>query len=189
MIPGAIIWACVFAAGASSGYEWPLDLPRQLTSSFAEYRPGRFHAGIDLRTQGVGRPIRAAHDGYVSRVRCSPWGYGKAVYVQLPDGNTAVYGHLSDYRSDLLAYVRKAQHAKQRYTVDLYPELKAFPVRRGEVIAKSGQTGIGAPHLHYEVRDKDQHPINPRRLGIVWPDEARPAIRKVVVAPAACSCS
>lgn len=167
----------------AAGYAWPLDLPRQLTSSFAEYRPGRFHAGIDLRTNGTGRDVRAADDGHISRVRCSPWGYGKAVYVQLADGHTAVYAHLDDYEDRLRAYVREQQHARQRYTVDLYPEPGQFPVAHGQVIAKSGQTGIGAPHLHYELRNAAQEPVNPRLLGVTWPDDTAPAIKSILVSP------
>ncbi|HEO69823.1 MAG TPA: M23 family metallopeptidase, partial [Candidatus Hydrogenedentes bacterium] len=107
-------------AGAEDAYCWPLDLPRLLTSSFAEYRAGRFHAGIDLRTSGIGRDVRAPADGYVSRLRCSPWGYGKAVYLQLDDGHTVVFGHLDAFAEPLAQYVRDAQHAAERYTVDLY---------------------------------------------------------------------
>jgi len=180
----AFCTAASWAARADVAYHWPLDLPCVLTSSFAEYRVGRFHAGIDLRTGGIGRDVHAAEDGYVSRVRCSPWGYGKAVYLQLEDGYTVVYGHLDGFAEPLAEYVRRAQHARKSYTVDLYPEAGMFPVARGAVIAKSGRTGTGAPHLHYEIRDPAGRPINPRRLGISWPDTTRPVIRKVLIAPA-----
>lgn len=176
--------AIVFMHAAAEPYQWPLDLPRELTSSFGEYRSGRFHAGIDLRTAGViGKPVYAADDGFVSRVRCSPWGYGKAIYIQLPDGNTAVYGHLEDYYPELREYVQRAQHNAKSYTVDLYPAPNELRVTRGQFIAKAGQTGIGAPHLHYELRDSAQRPINPRTLGITWPDDVRPQIQGVLVAP------
>src|SRR5690606_9127249 len=118
-----------------------------LTSSFGEYRAGRYHMAIDLRTGPSPQPVRAAADGYVSRVRCSPYGYGKAVYVQLADGNTAVYAHLSVFAPALRDYVRRAQHERRAYIVDLYPEPNRFPIKQGEIIAHSGQTGIGAPHL------------------------------------------
>ncbi|MFP4501259.1 MAG: M23 family metallopeptidase [Candidatus Hydrogenedentota bacterium] len=169
---------------AAEPYAWPLELPRELTSSFGEYRPGRFHAGIDLRTGGViGKNVYAAADGYVARVRCSPWGYGKAVYLHLEDGMTAVYGHLDDYYPLLRDYVRRAQHRARKYTVDLYPEPGLLPVTRGQLIAKSGQTGIGAPHLHYELRDAAQCPVNPRNHGITWPDTTPPRINGVLVQP------
>ena len=173
------------AADAESAYAWPLDLPRVLTSSFAEYRPGRFHMGIDLRTGPIGKDVFAAADGYVSRVRCSPYGYGKAVYVQLDDGNTAIYAHLDDFVPELREYVRRAQHDRKRYTVDLYPDPGTFPIERGQRIAKSGQTGIGVPHLHYELRDRSGAPVNPRLLGVSWPDTGRPRFRGAVVIPAA----
>jgi hypothetical protein len=172
------------AVQGGSDYCWPLDLPPAVTSSFAEYREGRFHTGIDLRTGGIGKPVHVAGDGYVSRVRCSPWGYGKAVYVRLSDGNTAVYAHLNAFFEPLAEFARAAQHAGKSYTVDLYPGAEAFPVTRGQVIAESGQTGIGVPHLHYEVRDAAERVINPRSLGIRWPDTVSPVIRKAAIIPA-----
>lgn len=171
------------SADPSAAYAWPLDLPRVLTSSFLEYRAGRYHMGIDLRTGPVGQDVFAASDGYVSRIRCSPYGYGKAVYLQLDDGNLIVYAHLDDYAPVLRDYVRRAQHDRKAYAVDLYPDPGEFRFARGEFIAKSGQTGIGVPHLHYEIRDKAGAPINPRRLDITWPDSTRPVFRKVLVMP------
>jgi len=170
-------------AADEGGYHWPLDLPRVLTSSFAEYRPGRFHAGIDLRTGGIGKPVYAARDGQVTRVRCSPWGYGRAIYVTFDDGNSAVYGHLDEYYPELTAFVRAAQHAAKSYTVDLYPNAGQFPVKRGQEIAKSGQTGIGAPHLHYELRDAAGLPIDPTKLGVAWPDTTAPVLHRLLVVP------
>lgn len=176
-----LLLAMALAAGPEP-FDWPLDLPRELTSSFAEYRPGRFHAGIDLRTGGVGPPVKATRDGYVSRIRCSPYGYGKAIYLQLDDGHTVVYGHLDGFDDALTAYVRAAQHASESYTVDLTPAPGQFPVRRGQVIAAAGQTGIGYPHLHFELRDGDS-PVNPALLGLRWPDTTRPVISQVAVFP------
>lgn len=187
MIGAALLALAALAQTHSAGeepYAWPIDLPRVLTSSFAEYRPGRFHAGIDLRTGGIGVPVHSARDGHVTRVRCSPWGYGKAVYVLFDNGTSAVYAHLDDYNDALRAYVREEQHKAQSYTVDLYPEGKRFPVKRGDLIAYSGETGIGAPHLHYELRDASGQPVNPRKLGLTWPDNRAPVIDKVAVIPA-----
>ncbi len=169
---------------AGDSYRWPLDMPKKLTSSFAEYRPGRFHAGIDLRTGDIGKDVHAAEDGYISRVRCSPWGYGKAIYLKLDDGYTVVYGHLDEFAGPIAEYVRQIQHERQSYSVDLYPGPYVFRVERGDVVARSGQTGTGAPHLHYEIRDPQNRPVNPRLLGITWPDTTRPIIRKVLIAPA-----
>ena len=181
MTIGIVLFGSFLGAGQS--YEWPLDLPKVLTSSFAEYRPGRFHAGIDLRTGGIGIPVHAPADGHVSRVRCSPWGYGKAVYVALDDGNTVVFGHLDGFDDRLTEYVRAAQHRLKSYTVDLRPEPGQFPVQRGQVVARSGDTGIGVAHLHYEIRDARERPLNPCLVGVTWPDSTRPVLRKVLVVP------
>ena len=171
------------AADPSATYAWPLNLPRVLTSSFAEYRAGRYHMGLDLRTGPIGKDVFAASDGYVSRIRCSPFGYGKAIYLQLDDGNSVVYAHLDDYAPELRDYVRRAQHDRKKYTVDLYPDADELPVARGQFIGKSGQTGIGVPHLHYEIRDQTGAPINPRLLGITWPDDGAPVFRGLTVVP------
>jgi hypothetical protein len=180
----AALFTIVLSVEAGTPYAWPLDLPQAVTSSFAEYRTGRFHAGIDLRTGDIGKPVRAADSGYVWRVGCSPWGYGKVVYLRLDDGRTVVYGHLDDYMAPVREYVRQAQHKRRNYRVDLYPEANQFRVERGEVIAFSGQTGVGVPHLHYEIRDSANRPVNPRLLGISWPDATCPIIRKLAVFPA-----
>lgn len=164
-------------------YLWPLKKERIITSSFAEYRPGRFHAGIDLRTGAIGEPVYAPADGYISRVRCSPWGYGKALYLTLHDGNTVVFGHLSDFMPPVREYVRHEQHQRENYTVDLFPDRSLFPVKQGDCIAWSGDTGVGPAHLHYEIRDSANRAINPRQLGISWHDESPPQIRGVLVAP------
>ena len=184
MLDCLVATACLLAqATPPAEYRWPLDLPRDLTSSFAEYRVGRFHMGIDLRTGPIGQKVFAAADGHVSRIRCSPHGYGKAIYLQLDDGRSVVYGHLDDFKPDLLDYVRAAQHKGETYTVDLTPDPGQFPIARGEWIALSGQTGVGVPHLHYEIRDGSGAPIDPKTLGIEWPDETRPEISKVLVVP------
>lgn len=171
------------AATPDATYAWPLDLPRVVTSSFAEYRFGRFHAGIDLRTNGIGQPVHAPADGHVARVSCSPWGYGKGLFLQLADGNTAVFGHLSDFAPAVRDYVHSAQHERKSYSVDLEPDASMFPVKRGDIVAFSGDTGIGVAHLHYEVRDPHGSPMNPCLVGATWPDPDRPVIHKVLVVP------
>jgi hypothetical protein len=164
-------------------YLWPLKQSKVLTSSFAEYRPGRFHMGIDLRTGPIGKNVYAAADGHIERIRCSPFGYGKAIYVRFDDGNSAIYAHLNDFIPSLRESIRAVQHQRESYTVDVYPRPGQFPVTRGQLIGYSGQTGIGVPHLHWEIRDKHNHPVNPRSLNIEWPDTTRPIFRKALVVP------
>lgn len=171
-------------ADSTEPYRWPLDLPRVLTSSFGEYRSAGYHMGIDLRTGPIGKSVYAPAGGYVERIRCSPFGYGKAVYLRLDDGHTFVYAHLNDYADVLRDYVRGEQHRRQQYEVDLYPEKDLFRFERGDLLAFSGQTGIGAPHLHFEVRNAAGVPIDPRTIGFDWPDTIPPTIHAIAAEPA-----
>ncbi|MFO7652532.1 MAG: M23 family metallopeptidase [Candidatus Krumholzibacteriia bacterium] len=174
-------------AGGTSASEplWPLDLGhRHLTSNFMEYRQGRFHAGIDLRTEGrTGFAVRAAEDGHVSRLRASARGYGQAVYLRGDSGRTYVYGHLERMADPLRDHLRREQRARGRYTVDLALPESALRVRRGDVLALSGQSGTPGPHLHFEVRDEQQRPLDPLKVFAV-PDHRPPEIRSVRALPA-----
>ncbi|MFH1755586.1 MAG: M23 family metallopeptidase [Candidatus Latescibacterota bacterium] len=163
---------------------WPLTNTPSLSSSFGEYRNGHLHAGIDLRTGGRdGVSCRAVGDGYVSRVRTSPFGYGKALYLRLHNGETAVYAHLSEFSSFLEDYVYEEQLRLGRYQVDLFPDSQHFPVREGDIIAYSGSTGSGAPHLHFEIRDSVEKPMNPLRSGWNLPDAIPPVFDRIVWIP------
>lgn len=86
----------------ASGFIWPTNASRILTSTFGEYRPGRFHAGIDIRTNGTtGYACYAIADGSVIRMRADFDGYGRALYLKLEDGTFAVYAHLSRFNEEL----------------------------------------------------------------------------------------
>jgi hypothetical protein len=128
-----------------------------------ELRPTHFHTGIDIKTSGIsGLPVYATGDGYVSRIAVSAGGYGHALYLQHPGGVTSVYGHLLQFRDDIADYVRKEQYRQKSFDVNLFPEKDLFKIKRGEVIALSGNTGSSmGPHLHFELRDEKQWPINP----------------------------
>jgi len=142
----------------------PFEHSILLSGSFGELRSNHFHAGIDFKTQGVeGKPIRAVQDGYVSRVSVSPGGYGNALYLTHPDGTTTVYGHLLRFSAPVAAYIKEQQYIQESFIVNLYPEVNLFPVKKGEVVALSGNTGGSAgPHLHFEVRDtKSEELLDP----------------------------
>jgi hypothetical protein len=181
--------ACLALLVVSAGLvaQWPLDLPhRYLTANFMEYREGRFHAGIDLKTNSqTGYPCRAVEDGWISRVRVGAWGYGQAVYLQGVSGRTYVYGHLERLSDPLRARVRAAQARQGSYAVDLELPPGAEPVTCGQVLALSGQTGTGGPHLHFEVRDTADRPVDPLAAGFPVPDRNPPRILSVRAVPAA----
>src|SRR5690554_7228618 len=77
-----------------------MDIPMVLAGNFGELRSNHFHTGIDIKTnQRTGYNILSVEDGYVSRIKISPWGYGHAVYVDHYNGLTSVYAHCEAFRS------------------------------------------------------------------------------------------
>jgi hypothetical protein len=172
------------APSLGQAYHWPLDAPRALTSTFAEHRSGHFHSGIDLKTWGqVGHEVYAVGGGYVWRVRTSPWGYGKALYLRLEDGKTAVYGHLSDFSTTIQQVVEVEQIRLGRYSLDLYLQPDQIPVVEGQLVGFSGRTGCAHPHLHFEIRDEENCPLNPLQSGFVVADHRAPRMTTVSIKP------
>lgn len=164
----------------------PLDIPLSLSGNFGEVRTNHFHSGIDLRTGGrEGLKTYAIADGYVSRIKVSPYGYGKALYITHPNGYVSVYGHLKDYNGAIAEYVQKAQYEKESFEIELFPAKDELKVTKGQVIAFTGNTGSsGGPHLHFEIRDeKTEHIINPLAFGLKVADNVKPRIKSVAVYP------
>ena len=157
----------------------PLEIPLVLSGTFGELRSNHFHAGLDIKTQQrVGFNVVAAADGYVSRIKVSHWGYGKALYITHPNGYTTVYGHLKNFSPKIEAYVKKYQYQKKSFEVQLYPKSSELKVTQKEVIALSGNSGSsGGPHLHFEIRDAKATTINPMLFGIKLPDHKKPTIQ------------
>jgi len=171
-------------ASKAQDYIWPTDASRALTSTFAEYRPGRFHAGIDIKTWGkTGYKIFAIGNGYISRLRISPFGYGKSLYLTLDSGETVVYAHLDGFNSELEDYIWAEQQKRGCYSIQLFFPSSQFRFNQGDFLGYTGQTGIGYPHLHFEVRDANENPINPFLLGYVVTDNAAPVITRISVTP------
>lgn len=182
-----LIWyLCLADSGIAEtlDYHWPMAAPPALTSSFGEYRPRRFHAGLDFKTWGKeGYPVLAVEDGYVWRVRTSPWGYGKVVYIRLKDGRTAVYAHLSGFAAKIKAVVEAEQERRGFYSVNLFFEPNQINVKRGETLGYSGSTGSGVPHLHFEIRDRNQRPINGLLHGFQVKDTVAPTVQSLALIP------
>lgn len=142
----------------------PMDIPVLLSGNFGELRSNHFHSGIDFKTQGVeGKPIHSVQDGYVSRISVSPWGYGNGLYITHPDGTTTVYGHLQKFSQKITAYLKEKQYEQESFNVNLSLTPDELPVKEGELVALSGNTGSsGGPHLHFEVRDTEtEEPMDP----------------------------
>lgn len=164
----------------------PLDIPLTIAGSFGELRTDHFHAGVDFKTEGViGKNILSVADGYVSRVKISLWGYGKSVYVTHSNGLVSVYAHLNSMSKKIDDFVSQAQYDTKTYEIDVFPSPGQIPVKKGEIIALSGNTGSsGGPHLHFEIRDEiTEHALNPFLFYFKIKDNTTPKIIQLYCYP------
>ncbi|MBA3648968.1 MAG: M23 family metallopeptidase [Chitinophagales bacterium] len=165
----------------------PLDIPIQLAANFGEVRPDHLHTGWDIRThEKTGYPVHAAADGYLSRIKVSASGFGLVLYVTHPNGYMTVYAHLDHFNTAIGNFVKQQQYLKQSFEVELFPSIEKFVVKKGDVIAYSGNSGAsGGPHLHFEIRDAsgETYPLNPALLGLVIADTVKPVVSRLYLYP------
>ncbi len=162
----------------------PLDIPLTLSGTFGEIRTNHFHAGIDIPTnQKTGYPIYSCADGYVSRIKVSPWGFGKAIYINHKNGLTTVYAHLENFNSEIQNYILKQQYQKKTFSLDISLSKSSFQVKQGQIIGFSGSSGNSTgPHLHFEVRESAlQKPINPMKFSFPIKDTRKPIIKSIFI--------
>lgn len=159
----------------------PLKVPLVLSGTFGELRSNHFHSGIDIKTlQREGLKVVASAAGKVSRIKIQRYGYGKALYLEHANGYTTVYAHLKRFSDKIEAYVKQKQYAKERYTIELFPKDEGLYFEQGEVIGYSGNSGSsGGPHLHFEIRDASERPMNPLLFGFDVKDTRNPLIQGV----------
>jgi murein DD-endopeptidase MepM/ murein hydrolase activator NlpD len=162
----------------------PLNIPMMLSGNFGELRPNHYHMGIDIKTaQRENLPVYAAADGYISRIKIEPAGFGRAIYITHPNGYSTVYAHLNNFVAKAEAYVKQQQYAQESWKVELNIPPQLLPVKRGDFIAYSGNTGGSqAPHLHFEIRRTDDDVnVNPLLFGLPLKDNVRPRILRLAV--------
>ena len=162
----------------------PLNVPIELAGNFGELRPNHFHSGMDIKTQQrENLPVHAAADGYVSRIGVSHTGFGNVLYITHPNGYTTVYAHLNSFFPALQQYVKKQQYQAESWASDLTIPQGMFPVKKGDFVAWSGNTGGSAgPHLHFEIRNtQSEKPLNPLLFGFDIADTHAPDVYRIAV--------
>ena len=186
----AFIWIVQLVNGQvdkyKTGFITPMDISMYLSGNFGELRSGHFHTGIDIKTLGrTGVDVRSIDDGWLVRVFVSPGGYGKALYVNHPNGMTSVYGHLDSFSEKVDSVIKRIQYENESFSLNHFFKPGEITFKKGEVIAKSGNSGSsGGPHLHFEIRyTKTEVPLNPLHFGMPVKDETRPQIKGLKLYP------
>lgn len=149
-------------------YLYPINpgQPGSLAGTMGELRSTHFHSGIDIRTNNmIGFPVRASKSGYISRVTTGPTGYGNIIYITHPDGNTTLYAHLDKFKGAVATHMLKEQYKLKTGDLDLFFAENQFPVRQGDTIALSGNSGSSSgPHLHFDIRDPNNYALDPLKV-------------------------
>lgn len=165
-------------------FTYPVVATKGYVANFGELRPNHYHMGYDFRTDQVqNKKILAAADGYIAKVKVEPFGFGQAIYINHSNGLTTLYAHLNAFYPDLEKYVKQQQYAQKSWAVFLDIPADLFPVKKGDTIALSGNTGGSqGPHLHFEIRDtKTDKVLNPSLFNFEIPDTIAPDIFKLAV--------
>jgi murein DD-endopeptidase MepM/ murein hydrolase activator NlpD len=123
------------ATGALPTFRWPVR--GKVITSYGAKTNGKANDGINLAVP-EGTPVKAAEDGVVAYSGNELKGYGNLVLVRHSNGYVTAYAHASEL------LVRRGD-----------------TIKRGQIIAKSGQSGeVGSPQLHFEIR-KGSSPVDP----------------------------
>ena len=162
----------------------PLNIPASLAGNFGELRPNHYHMGLDFKTNRVENlQVHAAADGYIARIKIESFGFGRAIYINHPNGLTTVYAHLNAFFPELEKYVKQQQYRLESWNVYLDIPAGMFPVKKGQFIAGSGNTGGSqGPHLHFEIRNTAMDTnLNPLLFGFPIADNIPPVIQRLAV--------
>lgn len=177
----------LFSQQNQYNYFYPVDIPLSVSGSFGELRTNSFHMGLDFKTMGtIGLNVYSIEDGYVVRIKIETGGYGKAIYINHPNGFTSVYAHLEGFPPEIEQYCKEEQYKKKHFAVDMMFTPGKIPVKKGQVIGLSGNRGASSgPHLHFEIREtKTEFPINILKYtNITIADNIAPVIDNIWVYP------
>lgn len=173
---------------ANPNFILPLDINPVPVANFGELRNNHFHGGLDLKTEHVvGKNLRAIADGYISRIKLEPSGYGVVVFITHPQyGIVSGYAHLLSFTSRIDSVLYDYQFRVKTNHIDyadIPPHL--LPVKQGEIIGLSGNSGASTgPHLHFEIRDLiTGEGLNPLAYFPQLNERARPIIYSAIITP------
>ena len=183
-----LAFAFILAGSAQNypqGYfRHPLNIPMELVANFGEIRTNHWHMGLDIRTQQrENLPVYASADGWVARIKVEPGGFGQAIYLNHSNGFTTLYAHVNKFFPALQEYVVSKQYELESWPVELTFTPGQFPVKKGDLIALSGNTGGSAgPHVHFEIRDtKTEKVLNPLLFKFPIPDAVPPSVTRIAL--------
>jgi murein DD-endopeptidase MepM/ murein hydrolase activator NlpD len=126
------------ATGALPSFRWPVR--GRVITAYGAKTNGKSNDGINLAVP-EGTPVKAAEDGVVAYSGNELKGYGNLVLVRHSNGYVTAYAHASELM------VKRGE-----------------TIKRGQTIAKSGQSGeVGSPQLHFEIR-KGSSPVDPLKF-------------------------
>lgn len=180
----AFLFSFISQTAQAQEYLWPTDSGQYLSSTFGETRSAHFHAGLDIKTWGrEGYRVFASRDGKLYRLLVTERGYGKAIYLKHPDNTYTVYAHLQRFNNEFQALADSVRMIDHSFEMDKTFEDKAIEVQQGDLIGYTGSTGIGPPHLHFEIRDSLQNPINALTTNLRVKDNIPPVFSTLIVEP------
>ncbi len=175
-----IVLSLIGSTLLANDLNWPTKEKIDIYHGFGEFRSNRYHAGVDIRTGGrTGRKVFSPVNGYIYRIKMSYSGYGKGLYIKGTDDRIYVFGHLNGFVKPINDLVKGIQVDRERYYIDKYFPKDSLPVKAGDLVAYTGQTGAGAPHLHFEVRATEADPVNPLLNGFKLDDKIAPTMTRV----------
>ncbi len=163
---------------------WPVQAKKALAANFGELRPNHYHMGLDCKTdKKENLPVVASADGYIAKIKIEPYGFGRCIYINHPNGFTTVYAHLNNFYPELEQYVKSQQYKMESWKIFIDVPVGLLPVKKGQFIANSGNTGGSqGPHLHFEIRDtKTERVLNPLLFGFSLADNIAPDILRLSV--------
>lgn len=165
--------------GGADYFRYPLNLVPRLNANFGEMRPNHFHMGLDLSTEGKeNMPVFAPADGYVARMKIETGGFGRAIYLNHPNGTTTLYAHMNRFIPAAESFLKEQQYSRQSWKIDINVPDNLIPVKKGQLIGYSGNTGASqGPHVHFEIRDtKTENCLNPLLYNLSLQDKTPPDV-------------